>query len=206
MGLCNSNALSHSTLKKTSTLSDLVVKRLENPKDLYENLGILGSGSYSSVYLVKDKSTGAFKALKEISKASLRQNASESIRNEILILSQLVFPNQNHPNIIKIFEVIDSHSFFYIVSEHLEGGELFHKIINERIPEITASKYAFDILSGINYCHKKKIVHKDLKPENIIFESKSFESKLKIIDFGTSEIMALSECKFQTAIGTVFEK
>ncbi|OMJ88664.1 hypothetical protein SteCoe_9363 [Stentor coeruleus] len=164
------------------SLSKTIVKRQINPKSIYRNLKMLGKGSYSSVYLVENKKTGSKRAIKEIRKSALKKNAEEIIYNEMIILSQL-----DHPNIAKIFEIIDTPSFFYIISEYLEGGELFQRLTEvDHIDENLACKYMFDIVAAINYCHSKGIAHKDLKPENLMFDILGRNAALKIIDFGTS--------------------
>lgn len=186
------------------TLSKVISKRQANPKTLYKNLKIIGKGTYSSVYLVENKKTLAKRAMKEIRKSALKENAQETIYNEILILSQLVTPIQDHPNIVKIFEVIDSPSFFYIISEYLEGGELFQRLTeSEHINESLVCKYMYDTILAIYYCHSKGVIHKDLKPENLMFDVVGQDSTLKIIDFGTSARLTGTQGDTIPAVGTV---
>lgn len=88
---------------------------------------------------------------------------------------------------------------YYLVSEFCEGGELFEKV--RKMKNITETKLAGfmkQILSGIIYCHKKGIVHRDLKSENILFDS---TDNIKIIDFGAS--VKMNEKRLQEKIGTV---
>lgn len=102
--------------------------------------------------------------------------------NEIELLRQL-----DHPNIVKIFEFFQDDKRFYIVTELLKGGELFDKIIKyKKFTEYDAAKYMKQVLSALAYCHSHHIVHRDLKLENLLLESNSEDSPLKIIDFGAS--------------------
>jgi calcium-dependent protein kinase len=69
----------------------------------------------------------------------------------------------------------------------LEGGELFDRIMeSSSFTEEVASSIMEQILSAVLYLHKHNIIHRDMKPENIIFETKDTNSKIKVIDFGTS--------------------
>ncbi|OMJ73429.1 hypothetical protein SteCoe_27875 [Stentor coeruleus] len=187
------------SLSKRS-LSKVISKRQANPKTLYKNLKMIGKGTYSSVYLVENKKTSAKRAMKEIRKSALKENAQETIYNEIIILSQL-----DHPNIVKIFEVIDSPSFFYIISEYLEGGELFQRLTeSDHINESLVCRYMYDTTSAIYYCHSKGVIHKDLKPENLMFDVTGQDSTLKIIDFGTSARLTGIQGDTIPAVGTIY--
>lgn len=89
-------------------------------------------------------------------------------KNESSILREL-----DHPNIVKLFEIYDDPSKYYLVQELCNGGELFDEIINrKRFNEKDAAYLMSQVLSAINYCHQKSVVHRDLKPENILIEEK----------------------------------
>lgn len=107
---------------------------------------------------------------------------------------------------MKIFEFYNREHRFYLICEYIEGEELFEKIISSRnFSEENAANYMYQILNGVNYIHKRGIVHRDLKPENILVE-RSDDKKdinLKIIDFGTSDIVNPNE-KLTKKTGTSF--
>lgn len=123
---------------------------------------------------------------------------------------------QDHPNIIKIFEFYQDERYFYIVTELCNGGELFDKIIEERhFSEKRAAEIMQQVISAVFYCHSHNIVHRlvslafsllkflrDLKPENLLFESSKDNSLIKVIDFGTSRVFDNSE-KMNQKFGTV---
>lgn len=95
--------------------------------------------------------------------------------------------HQDHPNIIKIYEFYQDQRYFYIVTELCTGGELFDKIMEEKLfDEQKAAETIRQVLQAVNYCHKNNIVHRDLKPENILYESRQPNALLKVVDFGTS--------------------
>mmetsp|Transcript_29265 Transcript_29265/g.33541 ORF Transcript_29265/g.33541 Transcript_29265/m.33541 type:complete len:168 (+) Transcript_29265:258-761(+) len=104
--------------------------------------------------------------------------------NEYYILKEI-----DHANIIKIFELWQDDVFYYIITEYLEGGEIYKKISTRtKFTEIDCSQIIKQILQALNYCHKGNIVHRDLKPENILFETDDDSSNVKLVDFGFAEI------------------
>ncbi|CEM35351.1 unnamed protein product [Vitrella brassicaformis CCMP3155] len=138
----------------------------------------LGQGTYGSVSKAVNKSTGALRAVKQISKSQVKN--IERFRQEIAIMKQL-----DHPNIIKLFETFEDHKNIYLVLELCTGGELFDRIIEEGyFTEKNAAVLMKQILAAVYYLHSHKIVHRDLKPENFLFLNKTPDSPLKIIDFG----------------------
>ena len=119
--------------------------------------------------------------------------------NEIHVLSQL-----DHPNIIRIFEYYESSNSLYVVTEYLDGGELFDKISEkENFKEEEAKMVMKQILGAVAYMHNLNYVHRDLKPENIVFETIGEDFNLKIIDFGTSRKICNDE-KLTTKMGTPY--
>lgn len=95
----------------------------EEISENYEIKTGLGEGAFSFVFLAVSKKTGLQRCIKKISKKYFSDDQNESIMNEVLILQQL-----NHPNIIKIIEYYESNRSLYIITEFLNGGELFDKI------------------------------------------------------------------------------
>ena len=154
------------------------------PFEDYTIIKELGTGTFSTVHLVKHKTTGAVRAMKAIKKDTKNKEYNElEIINEINILMKM-----DHPNIVKIFEFYNSPTHFYLITEYCEGGSLFD-LINKNKPftEIQASYIMHQLFSVVNYCHKMKIIHRDLKPENILVnKNENGFIKIKICDFGTS--------------------
>ena len=122
---------------------------------------------------------------------------SEQLKNEIKIQSFC-----NHPNIIKLKEVLASNSKIFLVLELVEGGDLFNKIKKGGIfTEKKVSDILKQILSAVVYLHKNNIVHRDLKPENMLYDIES--NSLKIIDFGTA-IEKKPNKKLAALVGTPY--
>lgn len=92
----------------------------------------------------------------------------------------------DHPNIMRIFEIIEDQGHYYVVSELMRGGELYDRIIKMKVfSERAAAKIISQILLALNYMHKRNIVHRDIKPENILLESDDLKNiNVKVTDFG----------------------
>lgn len=144
-----------------------VLKRQGDPKKYYEWDEIedeIGRGAYGVVYRVKSILLQQERAMKQICKSDLNNSKSLEFVNEIRILQNL-----DHPNIIKIYELIEDENFFYIVTEFIPHGNFLQKILNfEHKNEIIVGLMMFQILSAVSYLHKNNIIHGDLKPENIM--------------------------------------
>ena len=90
-------------------------------------------------------------------------------------------------HILNVYEYYEDETHLYIVTELCTGGELFDKVIEKkRLTEEEASVIMEQVLSAVVFCHTRGIVHRDMKPENIIFANKDEDSIIKVIDFGTS--------------------
>ena len=121
------------------------------------------------------------------------------MQSEINILRSL-----DHPNIVKIFEYFEDEKRYYIVQEHIQGGELFDEIIAKgKFNEKDAAVLMKQLLSCISYCHSHNIVHRDLKPENVLLEASKEFDQIKVIDFGTAQVFRKGEHLKET-IGTPY--
>ena len=95
----------------------------------------------------------------------------------------------DHPNVIKLLDIYEDSRHYYVVTELLTGGDLLEHIAPHKcFTEHNAAVIMKQILSGVAYCHSKNIVHRDIKPGNIMFETHEETSKLRIVDFATSDI------------------
>jgi calcium-dependent protein kinase len=161
---------------------DFVSKKVGKIRDFYRIGKVLGSGAFGEVRLCLHKDTQSQRAVKVLRKNLLDEKEMDMLKNEIAILKDM-----DHPNIVKMYEFLEDEKRIYIVTEICKGGELFDEILNRsKFDEKDAGVVMRQLLSAINYCHKKNIVHRDLKPENMLLEQDKDLEKLKIVDFGTS--------------------
>jgi serine/threonine protein kinase len=93
----------------------------------------------------------------------------------------------DHPGVLKIFEVFQTPSKLQIDSELCTGGELFERIqVTKKFSENAAAGRIKEIFSALLHSHRQGVIHRKLKPENILYEGKENNSRLKLINFGTS--------------------
>ena len=145
----------------------------------YEIIKKIGEGAYGKIYKVKNKQSGDIRAMKQIIKSKITDIAK--FQTEIKILSMV-----DHPNIVRLFEVIEDDKYFNLIQELCTGGELYKKYQTTQLKEKEIAIIFNQIMSAVAYCHEKGIVHRDLKLENILFVSEDPDSPIKIIDFGFS--------------------
>ena len=145
----------------------------------YEFKKTIGEGNFAKVKLSIFKPTNGEYAIKIINKNKLKQKMENSIFREIEIISKL-----KHPNIIKVFKIVEDQENYYIIMEFCQKGELFDYIVkNQNLSENEASIFFYQLINGVEYIHSQNIVHRDLKPENLLLTKNKI---IKIIDFGLS--------------------
>eukprot|EP00736_Rhodelphis_marinus_P010757 Rmarinus@m.21704 len=154
--------------------------------DRYEERGILGTGNYGIVKSAIDKHTGQPVAVKIIIKKriALDNAGSAAALAEFDLMKKLT-----HKNIIQINECFETEKAFVLVMEQACGGELFEKVAVEgRVSEDLARHVVQQILEAIHYLHSKNIIHRDMKPENVlIFDPRNMH--VKVTDFGLAKIL-----------------
>ena len=140
----------------------------------------IGEGTFGKVKLSLHKLTQEQVAIKILEKNKIiNQKDLERIEKEIKYMKML-----NHPNIVKIYEIIEDENNYYISMEYVPGGELFNYIVkNKRLTENESSFFYSQIIHIIKEIHKHKICHRDLKPENLLLTQ---HKTIKITDFGLS--------------------
>ncbi|OAV92975.1 STE/STE11/SSK protein kinase, variant [Puccinia triticina 1-1 BBBD Race 1] len=145
----------------------------------------VGGGTFGSVYLAVNLDTGDVMAVKEIRLQDITTAPKlvDQIRDEMNIMSLL-----RHPNIVEYFGIEVHRDKVYIFQEFCEGGTLAALLENGKVEEeLICQMYAHQLLEGLNYLHSNNVVHRDIKPDNILLDK---EGKLKYVDFGAAKILA----------------
>jgi len=108
-----------------------------------------------------------------------------------------------HKHIVQLEEIYDTPKNLYLVLELLTGGELFERIVEKgQYSEKDAANLLREVIEAIDYLHKHKIVHRDMKPENLIYDSNEEGAIIKITDFGLAKQLNKTGEKMNTACGT----
>ncbi|XP_072239652.1 serine/threonine-protein kinase MARK1 isoform X1 [Leuresthes tenuis] len=125
----------------------------------YRLLKTIGKGNFAKVKLARHILTGREVAIKIIDKTQLNPTSLQKLFREVSVMKIL-----NHPNIVKLFEVIETEKTLYLVMEYASGGEVFDYLVaHGRVKEKEARAKFRQIVSAVEYCHQKRIVHRDLK-------------------------------------------
>ena len=164
----------------------------------FEPLKLLGRGSFGEVFLVRLKANKKLYAMKVLDKKSLKQKKQQiHTRTERDLMVKI-----NCPFIVNIKSAFQDEAKLYIVSEFLQGGDLFFHLHEKRIvifPEVKAKFYIIELVVALDFLHKNNMVYRDLKPENILIDS---QGHIKLTDFGLSKILENENDMAYTVCGT----
>jgi serine/threonine protein kinase len=143
---------------------------------------VIGTGATGVVYLAHDSDLDRKVALKFLSK-NLRQD--QEWRSRFLREAQAI-AQLNHPNIVTIYEVGEYEGQPFIAMEHVEGGSLDDYISTRRLTIEEALELAIQISDGLSEAHSRGIIHRDIKPTNILVSQRG---RAKIVDFGLAALL-----------------
>lgn len=159
--------------------------------DIYKNHK-LGKGNYSEVFLAKCNDQEKINkygikdglvAVKKISISNLNAKSIKKIRDEIQVMD--IIKKNPHPNIVSCYDVIDDIDTIYIIMEYCSDGDL-NKYLGCPLPEKKVKLYFKQIIEGLEYLHNNNIIHRDIKPKNILLTNN--KKNIKLCDFGLSKI------------------
>eukprot|EP01084_Bolivina_argentea_P239650 402760_1 len=156
-----------------------IVVTANDGMDRYKRLEKLGEGTYGLVYKAQDKVTNRIVAIKKIKLDNNEEGIPATTMREISLLSHL-----KHPNIIEMNGCLYVNGELYLIFEFMTcdlKGYIDSLSLNRYIDTITVKKLTYYLTEGMRFCHAKRILHRDLKPQNILV---SDDLKLKIADFG----------------------
>ncbi|EDL88599.1 rCG60457, isoform CRA_a [Rattus norvegicus] len=149
----------------------------------YENLGLVGEGSYGMVMKCRNKDSGRIVAIKKFLESDDDKMVKKIAMREIKLLKQL-----RHENLVNLLEVCKKKKRWYLVFEFVDHTILDDlKLFPNGLDYQVVQKYLFQIINGIGFCHSHNIIHRDIKPENILV---SQSGVVKLCDFGFARTLA----------------
>ena len=156
----------------------------KDPADRYTKLDKLGEGTYGVVYKARDKVTDEIVALKKIKLENETDGVPSTAIREIALLKEL-----RHPNIVNLKDIVHSEDKLYLIFEYLDYDlkKFMHK--NGPLTAMQVKSFVYQMTLGIEYCHSHRIMHRDLKPQNLLIDTKG--KQLKLADFGLARAFGL---------------
>lgn len=153
--------------------------------DKFQKLEKVGEGTYGVVYKAKDKKTGELLALKKIRLEAEDEGIPSTAIREISLLKQL-----QHPNIVRLFDVIHTDKKLTLVFEFLDQDlkKYLDACGDAGLETFTIKSFLFQLLRGIAYCHEHRVLHRDLKPQNLLI---NMGGELKLADFGLARAFGI---------------
>ncbi|KAK3846784.1 MAG: kinase response regulator receiver domain-containing protein [Linnemannia gamsii] len=143
----------------------------------------ISKGAFGSVFLAKKRATGDYFAIKVLKKSDMvAKNQVTNVKAERMILMN----QTDSPFVVSLYFSFQSKEYLYLVMEYLNGGDcmaLIKAIV--RLPEDWARNYLAEVVLGLEYLHNAGVVHRDLKPDNLLIDQ---NGHLKLTDFGLSRV------------------
>lgn len=151
----------------------------------FQRIEKIGEGTYGVVYKAKDKTTGKLVALKKIRLDLETEGVPSTTIREISLLKEL-----KHCNVVCLLDVIHSDDKLFIVFEYLEQDfkKYMDSLTTPGLELAQIKSYTFQLFRAIAYCHSHRVLHRDLKPQNLLVDTKGY---IKLADFGLARTFAV---------------
>ncbi|XP_045423250.1 serine/threonine-protein kinase Nek5 isoform X2 [Lemur catta] len=168
--------------------------------DKYDVIKAIGEGAFGRAYLAKEKSDSKLCVIKEINFAKMPIQEKEASKKEVILLAKM-----KHPNIVTFFSSFQENSRLFIVMEYCDGGDLMKRINRQRgvlFSEDQILSWFVQISLGLKHIHDRKILHRDIKAQNIFLSKNGIVAKLG--DFGIARVLNNSMELARTCVGTPY--
>lgn len=167
--------------------------------DQYEKVEKIGEGTYGVVYKARDRLTNETIALKKIRLEQEDEGVPSTAIREISLLKEM-----QHGNIVRLQDVVHSEKRIYLVFEYLDLDLKKHM---DSCPELAKNPrliktFLYQILRGIAYCHSHRVLHRDLKPQNLLIDRRT--NALKLADFGLARAFGIPVRTFTHEVVTLW--
>ncbi|NXJ88363.1 CDK3 kinase, partial [Corythaixoides concolor] len=147
-------------------------------QEVFQKVDKIGEGTYGVVYKARNRRTGQVVALKKIRLDSETEGVPSTAIREISLLREL-----KHPNIVRLLDVIYSRKKLYLVFEYMNQDlkKYMDSTQPRELPLSLVKNYLFQLLQGVSFCHSHRVIHRDLKPQNLLINE---AGAIKLGDFG----------------------
>ncbi|KAJ3416773.1 Cyclin-dependent kinase 3 [Chytridiales sp. JEL 0842] len=150
----------------------------------YEKIEKIGEGTYGVVYKARDRSNNAIVALKKIRLETEDEGVPSTAIREISLLKEL-----KHPNIVKLLDIVHSDAKLYLIFEFLDLDlKKYMDSVQGGLSLNLVRSYMLQLVDGISFCHAHRILHRDLKPQNLLIDQ---VGTLKLADFGLARAFGI---------------
>ena len=165
--------------------------------DKYEELETIGEGTYGSVVKARNKETEELVAMKHVPLMDDEDGAASTVLREVCLIKEL-----NHKNIVHLHEVLHSDHGLTIILELCEYDlkDYFRRRMG-LVDGQTVKSFMYQLLLGLQFCHSRNVMHRDLKPQNILV---SKTGELKLADFGLAKAFGLPMNQFSDEVVTLW--
>jgi len=150
----------------------------------YQKMEKIGEGTYGVVYKAKDRVTGEIIALKKIRLEAEDEGIPSTAIREISLLKEL-----QHPNIVRLYDVVHTERKLTLVFEFLDQDlKKYLDVCDSGLDLPILKSFLYQLLTGVAYCHHHRVLHRDLKPPNLLINR---EGQLKLADFGLARAFGI---------------
>jgi len=151
----------------------------------YQKIEKIGEGTYGVVYKAKNRTSGELVALKKIRLEAEDEGIPSTAIREISILKEL-----QHPNIVRLHDVIHTEKKLTLVFEFLDQDlkKFLDAWSEQGLNQNTIKSMLYQLLKGVSFCHDRRVLHRDLKPQNLLINS---DGELKLADFGLARAFGI---------------
>jgi cyclin-dependent kinase 2 len=162
-------------------------------------VGKIGEGTYGVVYKARDKRSGEYLALKQIRLEQEEEGVPSTAIREISLLKDL-----DHPNVVALVDVVHEDRKLHLIFEFLDLDLKKHMDASPELyrDPLLVKKYLYQMVSGIAYCHAHRVLHRDLKPQNLLIERAT--NTLKLADFGLARAFSIPVRQFTHEVITLW--
>ncbi|XP_055282152.1 serine/threonine-protein kinase Nek5 [Moschus berezovskii] len=168
--------------------------------DQYDMIKAIGEGAFGKAYLAKRKSDSEHCVIKEINFEKMPSQEKEASKKEVILLAKM-----KHPNIVTFFNSFQENNRLFIVMEYCDGGDLMKRIRRQRgvlFSEDQILSWFVQISLGLKHIHDRKVLHRDIKTQNIFLSKNGMVAKLG--DFGIARVLNNTMELARTCVGTPY--